>query len=51
MIDIQGSILKTLDFKNQELLELSVQNLPAGMYITRVQTTKANWVTKMKVVH
>lgn len=51
IIDIQGSILKTLDFKNQELLELSVQNLPAGMYITRVQTTKANWVTKMKVVH
>ncbi|MDI9872525.1 T9SS type A sorting domain-containing protein [Flectobacillus roseus] len=51
IIDIQGSILKTIDFKNQELLELSVQNLPAGMYITRVQTTKANWVTKMKVVH
>jgi hypothetical protein len=48
-IDTQGRIVKSVEFKNQELLEVSLQNLPAGIYFTRVQTTKAIWNTKILV--
>ena len=48
-IDTQGRIVKSVEFKNQELLEVSLQNLPVGIYFTRVQTAKAIWNTKILV--
>lgn len=48
-IDTQGRIVKSVEFKNQELLEVSLQNLPIGIYFTRVQTAKAIWNTKILV--
>ncbi|MFY7827987.1 MAG: T9SS type A sorting domain-containing protein [Flectobacillus sp.] len=50
LLDIQGKVVKSIDFRNQERIEVSLQSLPSGVYFTRIQTVKAIWNSKILVM-